>query len=109
MWILHNAVERKERTVARLYRIIITYDEETPTGSWVACLCRGEYCFFPLSLFLEPEEVRPHRAKTVAECLFDFPIACQLRSHAYKFKNTHTSTSVSSPSNRATRQQSNRI
>lgn len=74
MRILNYAVERKEWAVISCNRIIITYDEETSAGSGVTRLCRRENDLFTFGIFLEPEIVGPHRAKTFAKCLLDLPI-----------------------------------
>jgi hypothetical protein len=52
--VLYNAVEREEGAIAGGDRIIITYNKETSTWSWVASLCRREGHLHSFGVFGEP-------------------------------------------------------
>lgn len=42
MGVLYDAIEREEGAITGSDGIIITYNKESSTWSWVASLCRGE-------------------------------------------------------------------
>lgn len=79
MRVLYNAVECKKGAITGGDGIIITYNKETSTGSWIAGLCRRQGGLHSFGVFGKPKVVGPYRAKALTKRCLDLSVGLSVK------------------------------